>query len=291
MKKVIRQSAKAMLLLFVTLVFVQANAQKRYAPLVKPDVQYTIENEVLVSPLELQFDLYLKETDPAKTFELAIIQGGILVNKSIIGTGTVTTGIVTGFSDLVSLQQPTIVLVAEYNSGQFILKITPRTGPGAGKGTIISTSGLGSRVARIRITNSVPFVSGTQAGLKFCFTKSPYPSKVFEYIKGVSMAITCSESNCFTGSTYEDLPLNTLSVPSNVTNIGIYSNEKTIYITNTAGFRNAHLTVSSVTGQEILTRKLSDQPINEVEVNALKGYYIVRVQEGSSVKTARVYIN
>jgi hypothetical protein len=73
--------------------------------------------------------------------------------------------------------------------------------------------------------------------------------------------------------------------------INIYSNEKTVYITCAAGFRNAKVTISNLLGQEILTQKLSDVKKNQVNVNTLKGYYIVKVQDDSSVKTAKVYIN
>jgi len=73
--------------------------------------------------------------------------------------------------------------------------------------------------------------------------------------------------------------------------INIYSNEKTVYITCAAGFRNAQVTISNLLGQEILTQKLSDVKKNQVNVNTLKGYYIVKVQDDSSVKTAKVYIN
>ncbi len=77
----------------------------------------------------------------------------------------------------------------------------------------------------------------------------------------------------------------------NTSTINIYSNEKTVFINNPAGFHNAQVSVSNLLGQEILTRKLSDQNLNQINVNALKGYYIVKVQTESSVQTAKVYIN
>ena len=73
--------------------------------------------------------------------------------------------------------------------------------------------------------------------------------------------------------------------------INIYSSEKTVFITCAAGFRNAQVTISNLLGQEILTRKLNYQTSNQVTVNALKGYYVVKVQNESSVKTVKVYIN
>jgi hypothetical protein len=208
MKKFLSHLTKATLLLLVMLVFVQANAQKRYAPLAVGDVQYTIENDVQVSPTELQFDLYLKDTDATNTFELSIVQAGILVNTSIINGGTITTGIVAGYSELVSVQQPATALYGAYNTSQFIIKMTPKTGPGCGAGTTISTNGLGTRVARIKIVNTVPFAASSQASLAFCFTTSPYPTKVFEYISCVSTQVTTAAANTHTGTTYQNIVLN-----------------------------------------------------------------------------------
>jgi hypothetical protein len=73
--------------------------------------------------------------------------------------------------------------------------------------------------------------------------------------------------------------------------INIFSNEKTVFITCTAGFKNATVTISNLLGQKIVSQNLSDQKMNQVNVNAMKGYYIVKVQSDSSVKTAKVYIN
>jgi hypothetical protein len=77
----------------------------------------------------------------------------------------------------------------------------------------------------------------------------------------------------------------------NNSTISIYSSEKTVYITCANGFKNATVTISNLLGQEIVSRKLSDQPMNQVQVNALQGYYLVKVQDENSVKTAKVYIN
>jgi hypothetical protein len=73
--------------------------------------------------------------------------------------------------------------------------------------------------------------------------------------------------------------------------INIYVNEMTVFITCTAGFHNSKVTLCNLLGQEILTQKLIDQPTNQVKVNAPKGYYIVKVQNESTVKTSKVYVN
>ena len=163
-----------------------------------PEFNFTIRNDIQVSDRILEFDLYLLDVQPSTPFELSIIQAGILVNNGIINGGTITPAIVPGYSELVALQQPTIVTWSTGTSNGCI-KVTPKAGPGCGNGTIISTSGAGTRICRVRITNSVAFTSSSQANLTFNFTTSPYPTKVFQYsgTPCISNVLTTNTSNCF----------------------------------------------------------------------------------------------
>ena len=167
-----------------------------------PEFNYTIANDVQTSDKTLEFDLYLLDTQPLIPLELSIIQAGILVNSGIIGSGAITTTIVSGYSELVSAQQP---ITANWATGtpNGCIKITPRPGPGCGNGTIISTNGLGTKICRVRIANSVPFTAGSQANLAFSFTTSPYPTKVFQYsgTPCISTTMTTSSTNCFSLAT------------------------------------------------------------------------------------------
>ena len=170
------------------------------APL--PEFNYTIANDVQTSDKTLEFDLYLLDYQPSIPFELSIIQSGILVNSEIIDGGNITTSILSGFSELVAVQQPTGCVWATGTLNGCI-KITPKAGPGCGNGTIISTTGLGTRICRVRITNTVPFTAGSQANLAFNFTTAPYPTKVFQYsgIPCISTTLTTSTANCFSLAT------------------------------------------------------------------------------------------
>jgi hypothetical protein len=221
MKNIDSLSIKTILMILVMVVFVRANAQIRYAPLTLTDMHFTIENDVQVSPTELQFDLYLKDIDASQPFELAIIQAGIIVSPTIFNGGTITPSIVPGYSDLVASQQPNSCQWSSDASGGCI-KMTPRPAPNAGSGTIIFNTGLGSRVTRIRLVNTVPFTGSSQASLTFSFLTSPYPTKVFEYISGVSTLITTNSSNTYTGATYQNILLNPLPIAYNVTGGGNY---------------------------------------------------------------------
>ena len=220
MKKFLTKSAKAMLFLFVMLVFVQANAQKRYAPLAVTDFQYTIENDVLVSSTELQFDLYLKDTDGSDQFDVNNVQAGVIIPSSFYGTGTLTASIITGYSDMIAAQQPTSLGASSTGSYGFCIKLTPKS-PVA-PGTILATSGLGTRLVRLKVTSTLPFAGWpcTTPGIAFNFTTSPYPTKMFANISGSSTPITCNAANCHTGTSYLASP-NT-PVVYNVTGGGSY---------------------------------------------------------------------
>ena len=161
------------------------------APL--PDFFYTMENDVQTSANTLEFDLYLRDPSPASSFELASVQAGILVNSAIYGGGTLTAAIVAGTSQFNSSQVPASIAFVQT---QNCIKIAPKSPPGAGSGTIISSTGQGTRICRVRLTNTVAFAQA-QANLTFNFTTTPYPAKVFQYLAGQNVQLTCTTTNTF----------------------------------------------------------------------------------------------
>jgi hypothetical protein len=188
--------ATARILVFAALLLsiFRLNAQP-YSQPDDPKVSYTISNLVVVSDRVLEFDLYLKDLGYSKPIELALIQAGILVNKNIVNGGKITTSIVPGFSDLNAPQQPTIAIWAEGTTGG-IIKITPKIYPGPGNGTILKTTGKGTRVCRVRVTNTVPFAK-EKPNLNFCFTSAPYPTKAFFYAGTIITHLSINAKNCF----------------------------------------------------------------------------------------------
>ena len=194
MKTKIILLSKTITLMFIMLIVLQAGAQRRFTPLTPSggsDFSYTIANDVQVSDKVMEFDLYLLDTDASQSFELASIQAGILVNSAIYNGGTVTASIVAGSSGLLAAQVPSSIAFASN-----CIKLGPRTPPQSGNGTIISTSAPGTRICRLRLTNTVAFTPGASAGLTFSFTTSPYATKVSEYISATNTPITCSSANC-----------------------------------------------------------------------------------------------
>ena len=73
-------------------------------------------------------------------------------------------------------------------------------------------------------------------------------------------------------------------------NINIYASDKTIYI-NYQMNNQGNVTIYDILGKEIITEDLNTKQLNKLTVNNGKGYYIVKVVSGNSVKTGKVYIN
>ena len=71
----------------------------------------------------------------------------------------------------------------------------------------------------------------------------------------------------------------------------IYSLENNLYISTQTGFPNARVIISNILGQEIYSGTLSDQTLNKIEMNANRGYYIVKIQNESAVQTSKIFIN
>ena len=128
-----------------------------------------------------------------------MIQTGILVNSGIISGGTITPSIVAGSSQLVSAEQPTAIAWTS-GSPNGCVKIAARSLPGCGSGTIISTTGLGTKICRIRITNSVAFTASSRANLNFNFAGVPFlVTKVYQYTGTpcASAQMTTTATNCY----------------------------------------------------------------------------------------------
>ena len=72
--------------------------------------------------------------------------------------------------------------------------------------------------------------------------------------------------------------------------VRIFASQKTIFVTSTSDLQNANISVYNMLGQEILSKPLNNQPINQVALNAPNGYYIVKVMTQGVVRTAKVNI-
>jgi hypothetical protein len=210
MKKLLTQLPKAMLLLLVMLVFVQVNAQKRYAPLGSTNFRYTIENDVQISSKILEFDLYLKALNPSvdSVFELSSIQAGVYVTKAI-SAGTMTATYTA--SGLPSAMRGTITYAT--GTPQGCIKIAAKAGPGCGLGQTISKDEPGTLLYHVRLTSTTDFVAGSKANLNFSFTTVPYKTAVWQYYVPypspcAQLALLTDATNTYAGANYHNIVLN-----------------------------------------------------------------------------------
>jgi len=168
-------------------------------------IEYTIANDTQVSPYQIEFDLFLYDPDPTQPFELCTVQAGILVNQQIYGLGSVSAEIIEGSSMLNSLQVPTSITFAPCES---VIKLAAKAPPGCGAGTKISQNPNNrTRICRIRLVNTIPYTTCSQANLGFCFTATPFPTKLSYYpLNCIHLSAPLNDNNCF--SMADNLPLN-----------------------------------------------------------------------------------
>jgi hypothetical protein len=160
-----------------------------------------LKNDLMTANDTYEFDLYLSRTGTLP-LELANFQAAILVDPAFVNGGTITPAIIGGGSELNTLQQPASI---GFSASESCIKIAPEIPPrtlfpetqtSSTDGTIISTEG--TRVCRIRLSNSVPF-GNTQINPIWNFTVQPYRTAVTAYTgpddQRVNTFITLAESH------------------------------------------------------------------------------------------------
>ena len=213
------------------LIFVGLFAPASYSA--NPTYTCTLANDIQTSSTTYEFDIYLLNTG-GSSFELADIQCGILYNTSILNGGTISVAWVSGSQDA--------SLVASGQSGQALNSATagcikiaaklPSGGPGTG--AIIATVAPGTRIGRLRLTNTSPFAQA-DGNFTWNFTASPYNSLVYANIAGVSTNITDQASHLSTlGNT--PLPVELTTFVSNASGKSITLNWETKTELNTSKF-------------------------------------------------------
>jgi len=145
--------------------------------------ELTARNITQVAPDVLEFDIYLLNKNAAVPFELATTQLGITFDAGILNGAAQTSGmttIVPGSSQLPVNMQPISVNTALPG----LIRVAGRVAPGAGNGQILSSVAPGTRVVRLRMTNSIPFAAGSTPDMSFTAstaTQPSYPTRVARY--------------------------------------------------------------------------------------------------------------
>ena len=185
------------LFIFPTIIFILIICI--YAPYVysqNPTFNMTLANGKQVSSRVFEVDIYILST--STPIELATFSLGISYNNGIKGKGTLKPSWVSSSSQLSNKSElPT----ALNTSTAGVIKIAGKIPPGAGSGSIISNISPGTKIGRLRLTNSTRFASGQQMNFAWLLA-SPYPTSVYAYIGKVNTTIT-------TAGTYNNYQLST----------------------------------------------------------------------------------
>jgi hypothetical protein len=196
------------------------------------DFQLSVRNLTQPAPNRIEFDVYLLDTDPGQPFELSGCQIGFLLNSLIYNGGVLSVAIDNTGSGLVPDQQlvsaPDVVSSLAGYPGMTLIRLAGNTGPpippGAGSGTVISTTGFGTLLTHFIVTSSVDFTPNSTADLSFTAGSavSPlYPTRVDEYIDAIDTQLPVTPG--VNAVVYGNPLLNaTLPMAFNVTGSGSY---------------------------------------------------------------------
>ncbi len=137
-----------------------------------PAYTLTAQNFVLTAPNILDFDIYIKHTNPSvSTFEFAIAEYSFNINASYGNGGTVTFSFAPGNnSDLPVNARPRKAMFKNN-----ILRLSSNSTIGKGSGPVISSSGNGTRVTRVRLQTTASSFSGN-SGLSWRNTPERKPN-------------------------------------------------------------------------------------------------------------------
>ncbi len=150
-------------------------------------------NDQQVDDRNYEFDIYIQRTGSV-VFEYANnSQYFINFNPVIKNGGTLSFTIVTGTCELNAIQQ---VLQAKLSIDNINnrFRIAAHTPSGAGTGSIISNTGLGTRIGRFRVTNTVSFANN-RPDLNWYNGPSGFYTKVFAYVSSLNVEITNSANH------------------------------------------------------------------------------------------------
>lgn len=202
-----RKIGFATMILFISIINVSAQV---------PAYLCELRNDTQVDAKTFEFDVYLLQTE-STPFQYTSMQMGININPDAANSGIITPTFVTG-SDL----NPAQVFTASrltFNAIQNCIIVTGVPGPGSGSGTMISNAGFGTKVCRIRLTNSVDF-GNVRPDFTWSFSlANGYQTKVNAYIP-LATDITVQASH--TTSHLANLIMNQLIAPQTVTGGGSY---------------------------------------------------------------------
>jgi len=176
-----RKFFKIILFVIIALLYGSAMAQN-------PTYILNLTNDQQVSATVFEFDIFLLRTG-ATAFEYANnSQYFVNINPAIINGGTLTFTILPGTCEL-NLVQQILGSKVSFDAVNFRLRIAAHSPSGAGTGTIIANTGLGTRLGRFRVTNTVSFAAA-QTNLTWYNGPAGFFVKIFAYVSDLNVEIT-----------------------------------------------------------------------------------------------------
>jgi hypothetical protein len=195
-----------------------------------PSYTLNVTNDQQTAANLYEFDIYLLRA-ASNSFEYANnSQYFIDINPAIINGGALTFTILAGTCDLNAVQQILSAKVS-FDAVNNRLRIAAHSPSGAGTGTIIANTGLGTRLGRFRVTNTVNFAAA-QSNLKWYNFHSGFYTKVFAYISGLNVEITDSTTHVI------NINNNSLPVIISLFNANVSRNGVTLYWTTAQEINN-----------------------------------------------------
>ena len=164
-----------------------------------PTYEARLLNDVKVSANQYEFDIYVKQTG-STPMEAYGIQVALIMDDQIRNGGTLNGIYVPGTSEMVAAQIPNNPNNAQAFTlvgTKRVFKLAAKIPSGPGSGTMISSTGNGTRVGRFRIQTSAAQFSDFQANLQWTFDQATfgYATKINAYVGGLPTEITVQASH------------------------------------------------------------------------------------------------
>lgn len=260
-----------------------------------PTYLLELRNDIQVSSTVYEFDIYLLRTSTF-LFEYASGQYGILINPLIKNGGNITASLVVNSSDPILVASNQIPPSISFYDLTNVIRISASSPPGTGKGALISNVSTGTRICRVRLTNTADF-DKYRPNLTWT-TTTIYPTQVYAYVGGSNIKIT-AESN-HTISNLANPSLNEItSIHDNINDdigLQVYPNpfnDKLVIYYNLLNKSQVILSVFDING------KVVEELVNEEQqsgkytktwdsVSLSEGIYILKLQVDMTQKVFRI---
>lgn len=212
-------------------------------PTTDPEYTVTLENDVLVSSNEYEFDIVIRHTGGGTPFECQGIQIGLLFNNDIRNGGTMSGLYVDGSSQMVTNQIPAnpSLITMTGNPSVGVFRIAPKAALQPGQGTLISSTGV--RMGRFRVMTSATSFDTLRADFTWNFEigSMRYPTKIAAWILDSATSFIFAKE--ITVQSSHLLALNNPVLPVELTSFTLTPQGKNVFIkwetkteTNTKSF-------------------------------------------------------